>query len=140
VLAATLPSTPVICTSSEAAKFDPPPGSTCGDYAAKFVAMAGRGYLANPGARSGCEFCPFKNGTEYMATLNVYPSDKWRDLGIFAAFCVSNWALVYFFIYMVRIRGWTFGFGTLFGVMGRLVRGLKGLLSGLKREKRNTEI
>lgn len=43
------------------------------------------------------------------------------DFGIFLAFCVSNWFLVYFFIYTVRVRGWSFGFGPLFGGLGRLV-------------------
>jgi ATP-binding cassette, subfamily G (WHITE), member 2, SNQ2 len=47
------------------------------------------------------------------------------DFGIFLAFCISNWALVYFFIYTVRIRGWSFGFGRLFGGLGKLVTLLK---------------
>lgn len=55
-----------------------------------------------------------------MATLNMKPSDKWRDFGIFLAFVVSNWFLVYFFIYTVRIRGWSFGFGYVFGVLGKV--------------------
>ncbi|KAK7755320.1 ATP-binding cassette transporter snq2 [Diatrype stigma] len=42
-----------------------------------------------------------------------------RNLGIFLAFCVSNWALVYFFIYTVRVRGWKFGFDRLFGGLGK---------------------
>lgn len=55
-----------------------------------------------------------------MSTLNIKPHDKWRDFGIFLAFVISNWFLVYFFIYTVRIRGWSFGLGYVFGVLGKL--------------------
>ena len=43
------------------------------------------------------------------------------DFGIFLAFCISNWMLVYFFIYTVRVRGWGFGLGYVFGGLGKLV-------------------
>lgn len=32
---------------------------------------------------------------------------------IFLGFCLTNYALVYFFVY-ARMRGWSFGFGYLF--------------------------
>ena len=65
-----------------------------------------------------------------MRTLNVKPEDKWRDLGIFAGFCVSNWALVYFFIYTVRIRGWSFGLATVFNGLGKVVEVVKRVVRG----------
>jgi ATP-binding cassette subfamily G (WHITE) protein 2 (SNQ2) len=33
---------------------------------------------------------------------------------------------VYFFIYTVRVKGWTFGFSALFGALGRGVGMMKG--------------
>ena len=33
--------------------------------------------------------------------------------------------LVYFFIYTVRIKGWTFGMGSLFDAPGKIVRDIK---------------
>ncbi|KAM3071184.1 ATP-binding cassette transporter snq2 [Clarireedia jacksonii] len=125
VIAATLSSTPVRCAPQEAAYFNPPSGETCASYANDFVSMAS-GYLTNPDATSNCGYCPYSNGVEYMRTLNVEPSDKWRNFGIFLAFCISNWALVYFFIYTVRIRGWSFGFATIFGGLGKLMGRAKG--------------
>ena len=92
-LAATLPSAPVRCAPSEAAYFSPPPNMTCQDYAGAFVQAAGQGYLTNPSGTADCGYCPFKDGTEYMATLNIVPDDKWKYFGIFLAFCVSNWAV-----------------------------------------------
>ena len=72
-----------------------------------------------------------------MRTLNIEPRDKWRYFGIFLAFCISNWALVYVFIYTVRIKGWTFGFGPLFGLLGGVVGKVKGLFKG--RGKKEVE-
>ena len=128
VLAATLNNTPVRCAPEEAAYFNPPPGQTCGSYAETFANMA-TGYLTNPDATNNCGYCPYSSGVDYMATLNIKPSDKWRNFGIFLAFCVSNWALVYFFIYTVRIRGWTFGFGYIFGLAEKLVGKVKSLFN-----------
>ncbi len=119
VISATLKNIPVVCAPGEAAYFNPPPGQTCQQYAGAFAANAGSGYLTNPDATSDCGFCPYSNGVEYMKILNVTPSDKWKCLGVFAAFVFSNWALVYFFIYTVRVRGWTFGMSTLFSTLGK---------------------
>ncbi|KAF2630734.1 hypothetical protein BU25DRAFT_488883 [Macroventuria anomochaeta] len=125
VLAATLDGVPVECTSQETAQFDAPPGQTCSSYAGSFVQQA-PGYLLNPDASTGCMYCPYTTGNDYLATLNIQASQKWRNFGIFLAFCISNWALVYFFVWSVRIRGWSFGFGKLFATLGKVVDKLKG--------------
>jgi len=133
VLAATLHDQPVQCTPEETARFDPPPGQTCQSYAGAFAQVAG-GYLLNPQNTSDCMYCQYRRGDQYLAGLNVRPDEKWRDFGIFLAFCVSNWALVYFFIYTVRIKGWSFGFGSLFGALGKVAGKVKGLF-GWKEQK-----
>ncbi|ETS86811.1 hypothetical protein PFICI_00639 [Pestalotiopsis fici W106-1] len=120
MLAATLDGIPVQCADSEAARFDAPPGQTCQSYAGAFANSAG-GYLLNPDASTDCMYCPYTVGNQYLSTLNIEASQKWRDFGIFLAFCISNWALVYFFIYTVRIRGWGFGLGYIFRGLGKLV-------------------
>jgi ATP-binding cassette subfamily G (WHITE) protein 2 (SNQ2) len=136
VLAATLNNTPVQCAPQEAAYFNPPPGLSCVDYARDFVNRS-TGYLTNPEAMSDCGYCQYSNGVEYMRTLNIEPNDKWRYFGIFFAFCISNWALVYFFIWSVRIKGWTFGCGPLFDFLGGVVGKVKGLFAG--KEKKDEE-
>ena len=139
VIAATLQNIPVVCAPGEAAHFNPPPNQTCLQYAGAFAANAGSGYLTNPGATSNCGYCPYSNGVEYMATINVVPGDKWKYLGIFMAFVCSNWALVYFFIYTVRVRGWSFGMSTLFGTLGKGADFVKGgvmkVVGGLRKGK-----
>lgn len=124
VLAATLTGIPVECQSTETAQFDAPPGQTCSSYASGFLSSS-PGYLLNPDATSGCMYCPYSSGNDYLATLNIKASDKWRDFGIFLAFCISNWALVYFFVWSVRIKGWSFGFGAVGKAVGKAMRGLK---------------
>ena len=126
ILAATLRHQKVECGPNEAAMFNPPPGQTCGQYAGSYVSSIAQGYLTNPDATTACGYCQYSNGVEYMHSLNVDPSDKWKYLPIFLAFCISNWALVYFFIYTVRVKGWSFGFGYLFGALGKLVDVVKG--------------
>ena len=134
VVSATLSNIPVVCGPGEAAYLNPLPGQTCQQYAGAFAVKAGAGYLTNPAATSNCGYCPYSNGVEYMANLNVVPSDKWKYLGIFTAFVFSNWALVYFFIYTVRVRGWSFGMSTLFGTLGKGVdvvkKGVKRMIGG----------
>jgi ATP-binding cassette, subfamily G (WHITE), member 2, SNQ2 len=125
VLAATLHGAPVECAPSETARFDVPAGQTCDSYAGAFAQAAG-GYLLSPNATADCRYCSLSNGDQYLAQLNVEPGDKWKNFGIFLAFVISNWTLVYFFIYTVRIRGWSFGLGWLFGVLGKGVDEVKG--------------
>jgi len=128
VLSATLTGIPVQCQESETAIFDAPPGQSCSSYAGAF-ASASPGYLLNPEATSGCQYCPYSVGDDYLATINVKASDKWRDFGIFLAFCISNWALVYFFVWSIRIKGWKFGFG----MVGNGVGKAKKMLGGKKK-------
>lgn len=111
---------------------------TCGTYAQPFVDTIKQGQLINPGDTSNCGYCQYASGVEFLQTLNIEPGDKWRNLGIFLGFCISNWALVYFFIYTVRIRGWNFGFGYIFKfcgkVMGLFKRKVKKQVEEVKKE------
>ncbi|KAK8217419.1 ATP-binding cassette transporter snq2 [Zalaria obscura] len=134
VLAATLHDIPVECEPSETAQFNVPPGQTCRSYAGAFATQAG-GYLLNPDATAGCMYCPYSVGDQYLSTLNIKADDKWRWFGVFLAFCISNWALVYFFIYTVRIRGWSFGFGFVFGTLGKAVKKVKSLFKRKPKEQ-----
>ena len=134
MLAATLDGIQVRCAPTETALFNPPPGNSCQSYMDAFPQVSG--YLVNGKATSNCEYCPYKTGNEYLSTLNIQADEKWRDFGIFFAFCISNWALVYFFIYTVRILGWSFGFGRVFGGLANLVRLVKKQFRRQEKEQR----
>ncbi|KAL3458663.1 ABC-2 type transporter-domain-containing protein [Aspergillus heterothallicus] len=129
-ISAIFPSVEIHCASTESTHFNPPPGSTCSDYAANFVSnVAGVGRLVNPDATSDCQYCPYADGTEYMHTLNVKDNDKWRSFGIYLAFVIVNWMLVYFFIYTVRVKRWSFGMGYLFSGLGAVGSSFKKVFS-----------
>ncbi|KAK1063559.1 ATP-binding cassette transporter snq2 [Friedmanniomyces endolithicus] len=138
VLAATLHNIPVRCTSEEAGHFNAPPGQTCEQYAGAFAQAAG-GLLLNPGATADCQYCQYSSGDQYLASLNIQASDKWRDFGIFLIFVFSNWFLVYFFIYTVRVKGWSFGFGALFGALEKVAKAVKRPFAKMFAKKEEQE-
>jgi ATP-binding cassette subfamily G (WHITE) protein 2 (SNQ2) len=130
VLAAVLKDTTVVCAPGEATIFNAPPGKTCGEYASAWVReVAGQGYITDPNAMGQCGYCPYRSGREYLATLHISADQKWRDMGIFLMFCCTNWLLVYFFIYTVRVKGWSFGLGTVFRLGGKVVGAIGGLFT-----------
>lgn len=133
ILAATLPSVQVVCSESETTLFRSPLGTSCGNYAGSYISdVLQRGYLVDPAATDICGYCAFRDGTEYLSTLNIRPDQQWRDFAIFAIFVVTNWILVYFFIYTVRVRGWSFGLG----FIARAVRRVGALMAGLLRSNK----
>ena len=83
----------VVCASSEFARFSPPPGQSCQSYAGSFIEQAG-GYVQD-GANGLCEFCQYATGDEFAASFDVYYSKKWTDYGVFWAFCIFNFAVVF---------------------------------------------
>ncbi|KAI1855207.1 hypothetical protein JX265_006651 [Neoarthrinium moseri] len=89
--------TPVNCAESEFALFDPPNGTTCGQYLADYLMGAGSASnLINADATAGCKVCQYRDGTDYLHTLNLLEySYGWRDAGIVVLFAVSSYALVY---------------------------------------------
>ncbi|KAF0644810.1 hypothetical protein FPSE5266_09498 [Fusarium pseudograminearum] len=79
----------VVCKQSELNAFSAPPNMTCGEYMEPFFEQGGRGYLVNNSTQD-CEYCAYKVGDEFYSTFNLSFDNRWRDLGIYACFIVSN--------------------------------------------------
>ena len=84
---------PVVCRESEYSRFSAPGGSSCVEYAGEFLRQA-PGYLRD-GAADVCEYCPYKVGNEFYEPLGLSWDNRWRDLGIFAAFVGSTLAILF---------------------------------------------
>jgi ATP-binding cassette subfamily G (WHITE) protein 2 (SNQ2) len=84
----------VKCLPGEYNRFTAPPGETCGSYMQDFFARGGPGYLAS-NSTGNCEYCAYKTGQEFFPPLELNFNDRWRDLGIMAAFIASNLILLF---------------------------------------------
>ncbi|PCH00277.1 CDR ABC transporter [Penicillium occitanis (nom. inval.)] len=84
---------PVQCVAREEARFTPPPGSTCQNYTSAYTAEAG-GYVTDLGDGM-CSFCAYATGDQFAASFNVFYSYKWRDFGIFWAYILFNFFVVF---------------------------------------------
>ncbi|KAI9759591.1 MAG: hypothetical protein M4579_002257 [Chaenotheca gracillima] len=83
---------PLECADNEYARFPPPPGQTCQNYVQAFQQMAG-GYVQEQDGM--CMYCQYSSGDEFAASFNVFYTDRWLDYGVFAAFCVFNFMVVF---------------------------------------------
>lgn len=83
----------VKCDSTEFARFAAPPGQNCTSYTEAYVAQAG-GYVQT-GADGMCEFCQYANGDEFAASFNAFYSHIWRNYGIFWAYILFNFSVVF---------------------------------------------
>ncbi|KAF4618528.1 hypothetical protein D9613_009700 [Agrocybe pediades] len=94
----------ITCSAVEYVTINPPSGSTCAEYMGPYISFAG-GYLTNPDAQEGCRFCSVRTTDQFLEhAFNIFYGNRWRDFGIFVAFCVFNIFLCFFFTYMFRIR------------------------------------
>lgn len=89
--------TEVSCTAKEFAVFDPPNGTTCGQYLEAYMQGYGSGTrLVNPDATSSCQVCQYRDASDYLKTINIKSySYGWRDAGIVVLFAFSSYTLVY---------------------------------------------
>ncbi|KAL6232486.1 hypothetical protein BDW75DRAFT_247119 [Aspergillus navahoensis] len=88
---------PVECKESELAIFNPPAGQTCGEYLSDYQnGLGSRTNLHNPTAVSDCRVCIYRNGADYLYTLNLKDYYYgWRDIGITVIFIISSYSMVY---------------------------------------------
>ncbi|KAG8532231.1 uncharacterized protein KY384_003872 [Bacidia gigantensis] len=108
----------VVCAKNEFARYSPPPGETCQSYTQPFIEQAG-GYVRD-GANGLCEFCQYANGDEFAKRFNVSYGNIWRDYGIFWAFCIFNFVVVF-------AASWAY------------LGGVKNLKKRFSREAKSTE-
>ncbi|KAK1143727.1 hypothetical protein N8T08_006128 [Aspergillus melleus] len=98
----------VVCSTEELAIFDPPSGQTCQQYLGGMLEAAG-GQLMNPDTTKECNYCSLSVADEYMATVGIYWTDRWRNFGLLWVFIVFNILMATVLYYLFRIRRWSPG-------------------------------
>ncbi|CAK7212950.1 Multidrug resistance protein [Sporothrix bragantina] len=118
LLATGIAQTAVQCSDLELLTFQPPANTTCADYMAPYMQLAG-GRLSNPGAvyPTSCEFCSLATTDAYLATVGIFYADRWRNLGLLWIYVVFNIAAALGLYWLARapkagvkarvIRCWT---------------------------------
>ena len=96
----------VKCAFNELSRFDPPSGSTCGAYMQTFLAAGPGGQLLNPSATAGCEYCPLSSSDQFLASVAISWTHRWRDYGIGFAYILFNITFAVVFYYMFRVKKW----------------------------------
>ena len=105
-MAITLHGRPVVCKPQEFSVFQPPSGLTCQQYAGPFVQSV-TGYLNNPNATTNCQYCQFTVGDEYLGTLGINYSYRWRNIGFICAYILFNVYAMGLLYYLFRVKVWT---------------------------------
>lgn len=123
----------VHCAEAELAIFNPPTGLTCERYLTPYFQNGAPGLLQNPSATSNCEYCPFQNANQYLALSSIYPSQRFRNLGIGFGFIIFNIFAAISLYYFFRIRKVSFG------GPAKLVAKIKGLFTRGKKEQHGEE-
>ena len=86
---------PVNCQPQEFSRFTAPPGMSCGEYMAPFFASGSAvGYIADNNT-SECAYCAFADGQQFYQQYGMDFANRWRDLGVMAAFVGSNLLILF---------------------------------------------
>ncbi len=91
------------CKRSDLTIFDPPPNSTCQEYAASFLSRSA-GYITNPDSTNDCGYCKYSYGDDYSVTMDYYHTDRWRDWAVLLGWCFANMAGILFFTWLYRVK------------------------------------
>lgn len=107
ILGSALHDVPVRCAEAEFNTLTPPPGQTCAQYLQNFVTTLsgtnlGTGYYQD-GPNGSCQYCQFRVGDDYLATIQMNANNRFRDLGIICAYIIFNVALCFALFYFFRV-------------------------------------
>ncbi|KAF7931602.1 uncharacterized protein EAE98_004338 [Botrytis deweyae] len=93
----------VTCSDNELAVMQPPAGDTCGSYLQSYATAAG-GSIYNPEATADCQYCSSSNADQFLSSVAISYSTRWRDYGIVFAYIVFNIFMAVLLYYLIRVR------------------------------------
>jgi len=92
----------VVCSKDEYSYFEPPSGQTCQEFAGSFIKRT-TGYLLNPSDTSNCGYCEYTVGDEYLRSVSVKYSNRWRNFGFLWVYIIFNIFTMCFLYYIFRV-------------------------------------
>ncbi|KAF3069069.1 ABC transporter CDR4 [Daldinia childiae] len=96
--------TVVTCSSYELLRFESPPGQTCGQYMLQYLSYPEvSGSLVNPDSTGQCIYCPLRETNTFLATMEIYVVDRWRDFGLQFVYVAFNIILTFFLYWLARV-------------------------------------
>ncbi|GME43998.1 ABC transporter-like protein [Neofusicoccum parvum] len=94
--------TAVECASNEYLSFQPSDGQTCQQYLSNYTQATG-GYLLEPDSRSDCQFCSMSSTNTFIASVDIYWKDAWRNFGIMWIYIIFNIFGALFIYWLARV-------------------------------------
>jgi len=91
------------CSMGETSIFQPPSGQTCGQYLDRYLRTAS-GTLQNPQATSDCAYCALSSANQFLSSVNIKWSDRWRDFGLMWVYIGFNVVAAIFLYWFFRVR------------------------------------
>lgn len=102
MLSVGLANSKVQCAENEFVVFNPPQGSTCGQYMSSYKSDNG-GYVEQPNATSDCRFCSLEDTNVFLKGVSSDYSEAWRNFGILWVYCIFNVCAALFLYWLVRM-------------------------------------
>ncbi|KAJ5827574.1 hypothetical protein N7447_004337 [Penicillium robsamsonii] len=93
---------PIHCSDRETVSFDAPAGQSCGEYLGKYMAKA-PGNLYNWTSTGKCHYCPLRSADQYLASREIFWTNRWRDYGILWAYFAVNIFGAVLLYYLFRV-------------------------------------
>lgn len=81
----------------------PPSGISCGEYLTPYANVTG-GRIYNPSATANCQYCTVSNADQFLTSVAIKYTTRWRDYGIGFAYIVFNIFMAVLLYYLIRVR------------------------------------
>lgn len=92
----------VTCASIEYLHFNPRSGQNCGSYMADYISTKG-GYLLDANATDSCSFCAISETNKFLAGVESFYDQRWRNFGIMWAYIIFNIVGALALYWLVRV-------------------------------------
>lgn len=102
ILGVAVANAPVECDVEELVTVNAPSGATCEQYLRPYLDQAG-GYLVNPEASQGCQFCALDNTNVFLDNFQIRYENRWRNFGLIWVFIIVNVFAAVGFYWLARV-------------------------------------